>query len=325
MGKTANVQDIAKLLKVHQSILVVSHQRPDGDCFGSATALLRGLQLMGKQVAGYNASGVSEKLKFIPFTDLISDQLPEWTADVTVFVDCGNAKRVAPDFVPQGTTINIDHHISNDCFGDYNYIDANACAVGEQILHLLGALDIPISSSIANSLFASVSSDTGSFRYSNTNAHSFEIGRILVEKGANPGWVCEQLFESKTREEVQLQARAMNNIRYECEGRLSWSELRWADYVAAGGAQHEPEGLSTELRSIIGVEISLLFHETEDGGLRCSLRSKGRVDCNKIAGAFGGGGHANAAGYKSKGKPYEQHRDEIIAAAMVAVNEIFSV
>lgn len=323
MGKTATVQEIATLLNQHNSILVVSHQRPDGDCFGSATALLRGLQLLGKRVAGYNASGVPEKLKFIPFTEMISDELPQWTAEVTVFVDCGNALRVAPDFVPQGISINIDHHITNDRFGEYNYIDANACAVGEQILHLLEALGIPISSAIANSLFASVSSDTGSFRYSSTNAHTFEIGRVLVEKGATPGWVSEQLFESKTREEVQLQARALSNIRYDCNGRLSWSELLWSDYAAVGGSQHEPEGLSTDLRSVMGVELSLLFHETEDGSLRCSMRGKGRVNCAELAGTFGGGGHVNAAGYKAKGKPYQTHRDEIIAAARLAVLKSF--
>lgn len=323
MGQNATAEEIATLLKQYNSILVVSHQRPDGDCFGSATALLRGLQLLGKQVAGYNASGVPEKLTFIPFSDMISATLPAWKAEATVFVDCGNAKRVSPDFVVQGTSINIDHHITNDRFGDYNYIDAEACAVGEQVLHILTALNIPISSSMANSLFASVSSDTGSFRYSSTNAHTFEIGKLLVEKGATPGWVSEQLFESKTREEVQLQARALNNIHYDCNGRLSWSELRWADYEAVGGTQHEPEGLSTDLRSVMGVELSLLFHETEDGGLRCSMRGKGRVNCAELAGAFGGGGHVNAAGYKAQGKPYLGHRDEIIAAARVAVEKVF--
>ncbi len=323
MGRNANAEKIAELLQSFDKILVVSHQRPDGDCFGSATALLRGLQLMGKTVAGYNASGVPEKLGFIPFVELISDQLPAWKADCTVFVDCGNASRVASGFAPQGVSINIDHHLTNNAFGDYNYIDAAACAVGEQVLHVLEALHIPISSAMADSLYASVSSDTGSFRYSSTNAHTFEIARQLVEKGANPGRISEYLFESKTREEVILQAKGLSNLHVECNGRLAWSELRWSDYLAVGGAEHEPEGLSTELRSIMGVELSILFHEQENGGLRCSMRGKGRVDCSALAGQFGGGGHLNAAGYKASGKVYDTHREEILAAARLAVAKAF--
>ncbi len=100
--------EIARVLQEKDDFLIVSHIRPDGDCFGSATALLAGLEKLGKRVASYNSSGPIEKLRFIPGADRITDRLPEWTPQVTIFVDCGGVKRVSPTFEPQGMTINID-------------------------------------------------------------------------------------------------------------------------------------------------------------------------------------------------------------------------
>ncbi len=313
--KRATAEDIARLLSARDRILIVSHLRPDGDCLGSTAGLYTGLARMGKTVAAYNASGVSEYLSFIPNVDCVQTALPDWTPEVTVFVDCGGVGRVSPDFKPQGLVVNIDHHATNDAFGEVNYIDTRACAVGEQIFHVLNALEVEITPDIATALYVSVAADTGCFRYSSTNAHTFEIAAQLVEKGAAPADVSISLFESKTREEIFLTARCMSRLQYDCDGRMSWSELRWADFEEVGGIQHEPEGLSTDIRAIRGVEIGILFRELKGKGIRAGFRGKGNVDCAALAQMLGGGGHFNAAGYFDGEAEYEAERDRILGLA----------
>ena len=317
-------EEVARVLREGDNFLIVSHIRPDGDCFGSATALQAALEYMGKRVASFNASGAIEKLRFIPGSERIVDALPTWTPAVTIFVDCGGVSRVSRDFVPQGLTINIDHHATNDAFADLNYIDVGATAVGEQILTLFDVLEIPLTSDIATSLMTSITSDTGSYRYPNTSARSFLTAARLCEAGADPAWICLQLYESRTENEVRLTARALSRLKLECGGRLAWSELLMRDYRECGGVENEPEGLVTEMRSIHGVEMSILFHETESGGLRAGFRGKGGVDCSALAASLGGGGHVNAAGYHNPAVVYVTEREHILELARAKVRQAFS-
>ncbi len=316
-----SAQDVADVILRSRRILVVSHLRPDGDCLGSATALLAALRARGIEAVGYNETGVLEKLRFIPNSDLVSTNLPDWTPDTTIFVDCGGVGRVSPTFQPQGFLINIDHHATNEQFGDLNWIDVSACAVGEQIHELLGVLGAEITPEIAYSLYVSICADTGSFRFPNTNARTFELAAELTKLGADPAEVCRNLFESRSRGEILLSGRALARIRFDCDGKLAWSELLWPDYAEAGGVDHEPDGLSTELRSIEGVEVAILFHEVEGGGLRAGFRGKGGVDCAALAQRCGGGGHRNASGYFNDQVDYEAEREKILGYTQEAIKK----
>lgn len=319
-NKQINPRELAEILRNEDRFLIVSHRRPDGDCLGSATALLAGLRAMNKVVAAYNVSGVPRILRFLPLAEEVHDRLPEWTPSVTIFVDCGSADRVDVGFRGFGKIINIDHHATNDEFGDLNYIDLSATAVGEQVYHLLRALDVAISREMAMALYTSVAADTGNFRYQNTTRAAFLLAAELVELGAVPSYVCQNLYESKTPEEITLIGRCLSRLTYECGGRLVWSELRWSDYADVGGAHHEPEGLSSDIRGIDGVELSILFQETRDGALRASFRSKGLVDCTAIAEPLGGGGHPAASGYSSGAEvDFNAERERIVVAAKQVV------
>ncbi|MBI5154850.1 bifunctional oligoribonuclease/PAP phosphatase NrnA [Candidatus Poribacteria bacterium] len=313
--RIGSAAEVAEVLKNRDHILIVSHVRPDGDCLGSATALIQGLKGLGKTVASYNPSGVPDKLKFIPFVEEVRDKMPEWRPEVTLFVDCGGPSRVTPGFTPIGYCINIDHHATNERFGDLNYIDTGASAVGEQIFHLLEALGVSVTPDMATCIYTSIAADTGSFRYPNTNARTFDMVAALTRAGAKPAWICQQLYESKTREEIELTGRVLNRLNFECGGRLIWSELMWEDYEAVGGEDYEPEGLVSDIRAIDGVEVSILFHELKGGGLRAGLRGKGNVDCAWIAQQFGGGGHFNAAGYFNDKVVYAAERSRMLEAA----------
>ncbi len=308
----AGPAEIAQLIKQADDFLIVSHMRPDGDCLGSTIGLAAGLLSLGKRVAAYNASPLTEKWSFLEGIGLVSNDLPDWNPQSTIFVDCGSIDRVRPDFSPKGKVINIDHHLTNTRFGEWNYIDIDACAVGEQIHALLHVLDVEITPQIAGALYLSIMTDTGSFRYSNTSGRAFKIAGDLVEAGANVAELAQAVFESRSREEVALMAKAYTSLTYDLDGTFAWAELRKADYEAHGGYENEPEGLSSDLRGVEGVEVSCLMHEMPDGSLRAGFRGKGKVDCASIAGACGGGGHFNAAGAHLKGGTYEELRAKVL-------------
>lgn len=314
-------RSVAEALLGHDNFLLVTHARPDGDAIGSTAGLQGALQRLGKKAVGYVYEGVPEKLAFIPYSGAIRDTLPDWTPEVTVMLDCGGVDRPGPGFSPAGRLINIDHHASNDRFGDWNYVDVGASAVGVQIGLLLDDLGIEPDAEIATCLYTAILTDTGGFRFSNTTQRALEVAGRMIRAGADPATISRDIFERRTRGEIELTARCFDRVRYECGGRFAWSELLASDYKEVGGRVHEPEGLSSELRSIEGVELSALFTELDCGGVRASLRGRGGVDCSELAAIFGGGGHRNAAGVTLAGADFATERDRIVHAACVALNK----
>lgn len=290
------LEETAALLRERDDFLIVSHQRPDGDCIGSTIGLLFGLEAMGKRVAAYNASRFPEDMKFLPGRERVRNTLPPWPVQTTVFVDCGGVKRVSDDFQPIGVSLNIDHHLTNEAYADFNFIDPDASAVGDQIYQLLMHLGVKLTPVIATGLYLSVMSDTGGFRFSNTTAETFRLAAKLVEAGADPGMVAQEYYESRHPGEFLIVGRALSRLRIEEHGAVAFSWIEKQDYVDAGGEEAEPEGLVNELRAIRGVEISVLLHEGLDGVVRVGFRGKGRINCAAIASACGGGGHFNASG-----------------------------
>lgn len=314
---SANLEETAALLRSNDRFLIVSHMRPDGDCLGSTLGLLLVLRALGKQVAGYNAGPLNGRWDWLPGIEHVRQDLPAWEPDWTVFVDCGGVNRVHDDFQPQGRILNIDHHLTNTRFGDVNWIDVEACAVGEQVYLLAEELGVALTQEMATALYLSIMTDTGGFRYSNTTARALELGGRMVAAGAQPALVSQNVYETKTRGEIKLTGRVLNRLEFDCGGAMVWSELRTSDYQELGAsAEDEPDGLSSEIRGIEGVEVSCLFNELAEpeGGLRASFRGKGNVDCSAIATACGGGGHFNASGATLRGTDYEQARSRVLEA-----------
>jgi phosphoesterase RecJ-like protein len=306
---------ICDALRTAQSFLIVGHRRPDGDCLGSQMALGLGLVSFGKKVTLYTPGPVMNHLKFVPQFERFVTELPaDFKADVTVFCDCGGIDRAGDEFKPVGTILNIDHHLSNSDFGDVNWVDIEASSTGEMICHVLRGLDAPITPDMANCLYLALMADTGSFKFANTNHRVFEMATDLVRLGADPSWIASEFYDSLTPGTLQLRGAVLSNLRFECDGRLCWSEVDQKMYRACGGEASEPEGLVSDLRSIVGVEVSILIHEVAEGGARAGLRSRGTWDVQAIAAELGGGGHRNAAGCYIRGD-YAEVRDRIIRVA----------
>lgn len=306
---------VCDVLRNHERFLICGHVRPDGDCLGSQLALGLGLRALGKEVRIFNGGPFLRHLRFIPHLDQIETHINHsWRPEVTVVCDSGRLDRVAEDFVPQGLVVNIDHHVSNDRFGDVQYVDPAASAAGEQIYHLLRRLEVPLTKDVATLLYLSLMADTGSFKFANTTHRTFEIATHLVRCGADPSWVASEFYDSQTLGTLWLKGQVFGNLHCECEGRLCWAEITQEMYRQAGGESAEPEGLVSEMRSIEGVEVSVLIHELRQGGARAGFRSRGTWDVNAIATELGGGGHHNASGCYLPGD-YEQVRERILEVA----------
>ena len=306
-------EEVAREILRHQTFWIVSHVRPDGDCLGSMLGLSMGLEKLGKDVTAYNADPVGEKWDFLDGIGRVTHHLPKEAPGATIFVDCGGVRRVSPDFQPKGLVINIDHHLTNERYGDLNYIDISACAVGEQIYHLLKTLGVELDLAMASAIYTSMMTDTGGFRYSNATPRAFHIAGELAEMGVDIAGIAQQVYETRSRGEVELSAIVYSRLQFELDGVMTWSELRKPDYEAHGGYESEPEGMSSEIRAIQGVEISCLLNETEEGELRAGFRGKGNIDCSAIAAECGGGGHFNASGTMIRGVPYDKAKEKVLA------------
>lgn len=308
------ISAICHAITTHTRFLICGHIRPDGDCLGSQLGMFHVLKTLGKEARLYNRGPILEHYQFLPSIEQIRPTTdPDFQPEVCIFVDCGAINRVAEDFQPVGLVINIDHHYSNLRFGDINYIDETSAAVGEQVFHVVKRLGIDITPEIATCLYLAIIADTGSFRYPNTSDRTFGVAAELVRSGAVPASIAREYYETKKCESVQLASKVMSNLHFAHNGQLVWSEITQQMYKSAGGEDNEPESLVSELRSIKGVEVAILFHELAEGGLRAGLRAKGGVDVSRVAKQFGGGGHPNAAGIYIRGD-YEMLKKNILAA-----------
>lgn len=317
--KKVSLDDVAGMLREGDDFLIVSHLRPDGDCLGSTMGLFHTLAQLGKRVAAYNVGPIGDKWAFVPGIEAVKDSFPDWTPQWTVFVDCGAVYRVSDDFEPVGKTINIDHHLTNSVYAEYNHIDPEACAVGEQIFHLSKALGARMTPEIASSLFLSILTDTGGFRYPNTSAAALRLAGDLVEAGADPGAISQAVFESRGKGEFKITGEVFSNLNFELDDALVWGEILWDTIMEAGGPDAEPDGLSSEIRGVIGCEVSCLFIQTEEGWCRAGLRGKGGVNCGAIADSLGGGGHFNASGLMIRDLPYEEAKLKVLEEVRKAV------
>ncbi len=301
-----SLKEIAAQLKNRDNFLLIGHKIPDGDCIGSILGLYAGLISLHKKAIMFLSDPIPSIYAYLPFADLITDQLPPPSAiENTIFLDCTDIGRIddkiAQNLNKDATIFNIDHHISNQFFGDFNYVDASASATAEIIYELLLVGEIPITTDIANPLYAGIVMDTGNFKYSNTSAKTHRIAADLLEYGVDLESTRINLFESKPIGEVLLLGKALQNFHRSEDGKIAWMLLSYRDIDALDVHGLHPEGLINYTRMIDGVQIGLIFREVEPGLIKIGFRSKKDIDVSLIAKELGGGGHKLAAGATQKG------------------------
>lgn len=305
VGTNATFAEIAAAIREAQSIVILSHVRPDGDAFGSQLALALSLQQIDKDVTVWNEDGLLEKYAFLPGSEMLSTPPAEpRTFDLVIALDTATQQRLglAGDAARAPKWINIDHHASNPRYGDLVHIDPHAPATGQILFEFLSRAGLPIDPEIAENLFVAISTDTGSFQYPSTSARTFEIGGELLECGVDIGRVSQLLYESYPRRRIELLRELLGTMRFEADGQVASFSLSLKAAEKLGVIPEDNEGLIDHLRAIEGVVVAIFFEELPEGKVRVSMRSKSAAaDVSAICLRYGGGGHKLAAGARLRG------------------------
>jgi phosphoesterase RecJ-like protein len=302
----ASFSEIGAAIEIANSVLVASHVRPDGDALGSTIAFALWLRSMEKEVTAWNEHGVTQKYRYLPGHELvvIPDSNPR-RFDVIVALDNSVKSRlgtVLDSVASVRTVINIDHHVSNEGYGDLNYVDSNAPATGQIIYEFLKDRKVPLSREMATNLFAAISTDTGSFQYSGTDSRTFDAASGLVAVGVDVADLSRKMYDNQPRRRLELLRHALNEARFSCDGHLASFSLSLAAAGRLGVLPEDNEGVIDQLRSVEGVVAAVFFEELPEQKVRISARSKdSRVNVCEICGQFGGGGHPLAAGARVRG------------------------
>lgn len=298
-------------LKAGKKFLVVSHVSPEGDAVGSLLGMALALRTLGKDVTAYLEDPVPDLFLFLPGADTVVHSLDgAGPFDATFAVDCGQKERLGKGFMAlrePGRIVNIDHHATNDAFGDVNVIVPGASAAGELVYDFCKAAGIKITKDIAINLYVAIHTDTGSFRYSSSTPESFEKAGELVRLGADPWEVSRRVYENHPAKKFKLLGMVLNTldvVNVGAEGSrasVAFVNVTREMFRKADAEKDLADGFVNYARGIEGVEVGVLLREAGDLQYKVSLRAKGEVDVAEVAQTFGGGGHRNAAGFMMKG------------------------
>ncbi len=303
-----------------KTILISVHKNPDGDALGSQIALMLGLEKTGKTVTAHNLDPVPEIYRFLPHADRVkTGRSVSGTYDACIVLDAEPSRTgLFDESVPADVLINIDHHITNSSTWAETWLDPSASATGEMVYRLILEFGSPLDRDIALCLYTAIFTDTGSFRYTNTSPESMRIAAILLEAGADPWLVTENVYESFAFRRLKLLGNLLAAMERSKDGRVAWVVVTEELYRKTGTSAEDTDNLINFVRSVKGVEVAVLFRQTADREYKISLRSKGRIDLSDLAQSLGGGGHRNAAGSTLPGT-FEEIRDRVLGTINNAI------
>ncbi len=317
-------RELIESLRRGGRFLLTSHLNPDGDAVGSEIGLARLLGQMGKEATIWNHDPAPRIYRPLAGSDGIHvgqtppDGFPE-SFDAAIVLECTHPERTGLDGpLAALPLINIDHHLGNEGYGESNWVDTAAPAVGAMVFRFARALDLELDRDTANALYLTLVTDTGGFRYSNTTAEAFEAAAELVRHGAQPQTVSHWLYESQPEPMLRLLGEMLQTLELHAGGRIATAVLTREMSRRSGARAGDSEGLIDYPRSIAGVEAVALFRQLADGTFKVSFRSRGGPDVQRVADRFGGGGHKNAAGFSSD-LPREALFDRTLSALVEAL------
>jgi phosphoesterase RecJ-like protein len=325
-------QIILDHLSKAKRVLVTTHVRPDGDALGSTAAMVLGLRARGIDAQVLLLSHLPNKYSFIyheldiQHTD-VEQGWPEdfslATFDTLLVVDTGTWSQLPglKDRVThfKGKKLVVDHHLTQESWADAKLVVTEAAAAGEIVAELLKRWDVQFTAPMAKAIFLAIVSDTGWFQFSNTQPRTFRLAATLMEAGVSTDELYQRLYQNERPERVTLQAHAQQSLELLADKHLAVMRVTRQDFLHTHGASGDTEALINIPMQIGSVQVSMLLVEPmDDGPIRVSLRSKGRVDVSKFAQQFGGGGHARAAGLKVTGTLQAVH-DLVVGAMLEAM------
>jgi phosphoesterase RecJ-like protein len=305
-----NFNEITKLLEKNNSFLITSHKNIDGDAIGSELALYFILKKLNKKPIILNQDRLPRIYNFLPDSDKVhcleDNYINIKNIDVGIIVDCSNFERIEETykiFKNIKNIINIDHHNSNENYGDLNYIDSSASSVGEIIYDLIKFINLDLlDEKISTCLYTAIITDTGSFRYSNVSSKTFSVVSDLASQGIKPNLIADNIYNRNTYSGLKLLGKALLTLEVDESNYVSWLTITRDMLNNTEANDEEVEGIIDMARTLENTEVSILFRETKDNKIKVSFRSKGDFNVNKFAGKFNGGGHPNSSGCVCSGK-----------------------
>jgi len=298
------INDIINKIKLFKKIAITFHTSPDGDSIGSALALLIGLRKLNKEVYIISKEIIPQTFLFLPCSDEIDGRTnqPSKDTECVIVLDCGDFKRINANLNmlnKKFELINMDHHLSNDLYGDLNFVDTKASAVGEIVYQVLSLLHVELDTDISTCLYTSVITDTGCFRHSNTTAVTHNIAGELINIGIDFTNIHRIIFENKKFEKIKFSGEVISNMTVELNGKVCIMYVSKDLLEKYNLLTSDTSDVINFGTSIDGIEVTMLIKEA-DNGVKVSLRSKSFVDVRKIAEVFDGGGHIRASGFYTR-------------------------
>lgn len=287
-------QEVRRILMQHDNILLTAHVSPDGDAIGSLLALQEWLEGLGRHAVVVVDDEIDDKFFFLKQAENIKrpEQVQTDSSWLTVVLDATDRNRIgAADGLVQGKILNIDHHISNQHFADWEYIRTDCAATGEILTDLFSSWQEPISPSMANALYLAVATDCGFFKFSNTTGHTLRMAALLADAGAQPNVISENL-EARSLVKLKALSEVLQHIELFGSNRIAC--LSFTPELLQYTGEHTGSYIDY-IRTIQGVDVAFTVKYIGPEETRVSLRSK-HADVNAVASVFGGGGHVRAAG-----------------------------
>jgi phosphoesterase RecJ-like protein len=317
LGTPAQLAAVAAVLRNEDDFLVTAHQSPDADALGSLLAFGRICDQLGKRATLLCLDPVPDNLRFLPGLERLVPDLPSKRHDRLILLDCNTPDRVGPEFDaarPFARAAVLDHHLTEQPFGDPAYVRPSAAATGEIVVELAAELGLSPDAAFATCAYTAIVGDTGGFRFSNTTPRILRMAADLVAAGASPQAIAAAFFGGVPERRVRLLADALAGLELHHDGRVAMLIIDQALLAKHGANRNDLEGFIDHARTIRGVEVAVQLREHAPGDWRASLRATGDVNVERVAAGFGGGGHKPAAGCPLKGD-----RDAVRAAMLQAL------
>lgn len=310
-----NLEQTAVFLKCRDNFMILSHGHPDGDTLGSAFALKKALNKLGKKAEVRCNDIIPSKFLYMGQT------VEEFDYSTLVAVDVADSKLLGNDFEAKYADrieLCIDHHGSNRSFAKMTFLNADAAANCENILSIIRLLGVEIDSDIADCIFTGLTTDTGCFRYSNVTPTTLRMAADMIECGARNVEINTVMFETKTKTYVALEKLALASMKMYLDDKLAFITITQDMFRESGSDESEVDAIASLPRQIEGVLVGVTMREKPDGTFKISMRSHAPIDVSKICAMMGGGGHPQAGGCQLD-LPVEQSTQRVIECVALGI------
>ena len=309
----STIDNILEEINKANSIVILTHENPDGDAIGTGLALYHALKGYGKN-PDIIIPAYPKIFDCLPCVKEIKKESSIEKYDLAISVDCATIKLLngfANYFENAKTKIVIDHHSTNTMYGDINFINPDSPACAQIMLFILEQFNMEITKDIGNCILAGIITDTGGFKYDGVNAETFEFVAWLLNKGINVSKLYRQVMQIKTRPNFELHRIANNRLEFLEDGKVTFTYITREDEEKVGAGTGDYEGIVENGRDIENVEVSIFIRELDNGYCKVSLRSNEYVNVADVCLMFGGGGHQKAAGIVMQGT-IEQVKEKVL-------------